>query len=40
MALAEVDARVVKVVDVKTPGSGEERATATRSWRSLPPRTW
>ena len=25
MALAEVDARVVKVVDVKTPGSGEER---------------
>src|SRR5579864_6549264 len=25
MALAEVDPRVVKVVDVKTPGSGEER---------------
>src|SRR5215472_5179195 len=25
MALADVDARVVKVVDVKTPGSGEER---------------
>ena len=25
MPLAEVDARVVKVVDVKTPGSGEER---------------
>jgi len=25
MALAEVDARVIKVVDVKTPGSGEER---------------
>ena len=25
MALAEVDARVVKVVDVKTPASGEER---------------
>ena len=24
MALAEVDARVIKVVDVKTPGSGEE----------------
>jgi 7-carboxy-7-deazaguanine synthase len=24
MALDEVDARVVKVVDVKTPGSGEE----------------
>ena len=40
MALAEVDARVVKVVDVKTPGSGEERATATRSWRGSPRRTW
>jgi 7-carboxy-7-deazaguanine synthase len=25
VALADVDARVVKVVDVKTPGSGEER---------------
>jgi len=25
MALADVDARVVKVVDIKTPGSGEER---------------
>jgi 7-carboxy-7-deazaguanine synthase len=25
MALAEVDPRVIKVVDVKTPGSGEER---------------
>ena len=25
MALAEVDPRVVKVVDIKTPGSGEER---------------
>jgi 7-carboxy-7-deazaguanine synthase len=25
MALAEVDARVIRVVDVKTPGSGEER---------------
>ena len=25
MTLAEVDPRVVKVVDVKTPGSGEER---------------
>jgi 7-carboxy-7-deazaguanine synthase len=25
MALGDVDARVVKVVDVKTPGSGEER---------------
>ena len=25
MALAEVDARVIKVVDVKTPGSGEEQ---------------
>jgi len=25
MPLAEVDARVIRVVDVKTPGSGEER---------------
>jgi 7-carboxy-7-deazaguanine synthase len=25
MALAEVDPRVIKVVDVKTPGSGEEQ---------------
>jgi 7-carboxy-7-deazaguanine synthase len=25
MALSDVDARVVKVVDIKTPGSGEER---------------
>jgi 7-carboxy-7-deazaguanine synthase len=35
MPLAEVDPRVVKVVDVKTPGSGEERRNRYEELRNL-----
>jgi 7-carboxy-7-deazaguanine synthase len=35
MALAEVDPRVVRVVDVKTPGSGEERRNRYRELQAL-----
>jgi len=38
MSLAGVDPRVVKVVDVKTPGSGEERRNRYEELRSLTPR--
>ena len=38
MALADVDARVVKVVDVKTPGSGEERRNRYEELPHLAPR--
>jgi 7-carboxy-7-deazaguanine synthase len=38
MSLAGVDPRVVKVVDVKTPGSGEERRNRYEELRSLAPR--
>jgi len=37
MALAEVDARVTKVVDVKTPGSGEERRNRYEELAQLAP---
>ena len=37
MALAEVDPRVVKVVDVKTPGSGEERRNRYEELSRLAP---
>jgi 7-carboxy-7-deazaguanine synthase len=37
MPLAEVDARVVRVVDVKTPGSGEERRNRYEELASLRP---
>lgn len=37
MALAEVDARVKKVVDVKTPGSGEERRNRYEELARLAP---
>ncbi len=37
MALAEVDARVTKVVDVKTPGSGEERRNRYEELARLAP---
>jgi 7-carboxy-7-deazaguanine synthase len=37
MALADVDPRVVKVVDVKTPGSGEERRNRYQELASLAP---
>lgn len=35
LPLAEVDARVVKVVDIKTPGSGEERRNLYEELRHL-----
>jgi 7-carboxy-7-deazaguanine synthase len=38
MALADVDARVTKVVDVKTPGSGEERRNRYAELAHLAPR--
>jgi len=37
MALAEVDARVIRVVDVKTPGSGEERRNRYAELAALRP---
>ncbi|HUJ52921.1 MAG TPA: 7-carboxy-7-deazaguanine synthase QueE [Steroidobacteraceae bacterium] len=37
MQLAEVDPRVIKVVDVKTPGSGEERRNRYRELALLAP---
>jgi 7-carboxy-7-deazaguanine synthase len=37
MALADVDARVKKVVDVKTPGSGEERRNRYEELARLAP---
>ena len=37
MALTDVDARVVKVVDVKTPGSGEERRNRYEELARLTP---
>jgi 7-carboxy-7-deazaguanine synthase len=38
MSLSAVDARVVKVVDVKTPGSGEERRNRYEELATLGPR--
>jgi 7-carboxy-7-deazaguanine synthase len=37
MALEDVDARVIKVVDLKTPGSGEERRNRYDQLRHLKP---
>jgi len=37
LPLAQVDARVIKVVDVKTPGSGEERRNRYAQLASLAP---
>ena len=35
MSLERVDPRVVKVVDIKTPGSGEESRNRYDDWRAL-----
>ena len=40
MALEEVDPRVMKVVDVKTPGSGEERRNRYEELAQLARRIW